>query len=310
MSNNNFPVNKNEDAVLVRGAKPDFIILSTDSKPTLAADEAGSILEESDTGQRFRWTSTRWVLDDSPRDFFVEVALGNIRRWDDDRITGRNFNIGNSVFETLWDQGGNYNYLSGATTLFASSSSAGDTATVLVSGLDINFDRINSQIALTGQTQVALPDQFFRVHTVLTLTGTLAGDVYIAETDAAPGGVPAAAKVQAKMPLTANDSGDFASNNISHNGFYTVPANFTLVSLIYLGTADKDCDITANLWVRADGGEWLSIFVNFAYQSIIQIELLNRGFISEKSDIQIRVLSGNPGGSYEANFQFLLKEDL
>lgn len=40
---------------------PDYSILSTDTKPTLASADAGRILEEADTGDRFRWTGTQWI---------------------------------------------------------------------------------------------------------------------------------------------------------------------------------------------------------------------------------------------------------
>lgn len=49
-------------AVLVRGSKPDFLLLSTDPFPTPTADEAGAILEHSDTGDRYRWSSTLWAM--------------------------------------------------------------------------------------------------------------------------------------------------------------------------------------------------------------------------------------------------------
>lgn len=62
MSHPLLPKNKNKDTALFRQGKPDFIQLSTAAFPVPTAEEAGTILEHSDTGDRFRWTSTAWVI--------------------------------------------------------------------------------------------------------------------------------------------------------------------------------------------------------------------------------------------------------
>lgn len=320
MSNNNFPVNLTEEAVLVRDGKPDYTELEADPFPTPTADEAGAILENTDTGNRYRWTGAVWVqvsvegqLNVAPKDYLIEVASGNVAGDEDERFTGRSLSIGTGAFETLWDQGGDLTYLTSNTQLYISSSSASDTTVaVRIEAMTDDYERITYTVTCNGQTQVALPGLAFRVIQCLVLAGaaTPVGDLYIAETDTLTGGVPDnAAKIKSKIALSAFDAGQFASENITHNGFYTVPANLRLHSLIYLGTAAKGDDIRADLRVRAEGGAWLSIFNNWAYQSIVPIELINRGSIGAKSDIEIRVLSGNAGGQFEANFQFILRDD-
>ena len=252
-------------------------------------------------------------VDVAPKDFNMEVARGNVTGTEDERFTGRSLDIGTGAFETLWDQGGNLTYLTGNTQLYISSSSASDT-TVLVRVEDMTDDhnRITYTVTTNGQNQVALPGLSFRTAQCLVLLGsaTPVGDLYIAESDTLTLGVPdTASKIKSKIALAPFETGQFASTNITHNGFYTVPAGKQLQSLIYLGTTAKNCDITADLRVRANGGAWLSIFMNWAYQSVVPIELINRGSIGEKSDIEIRVKSGNPNGEFEANFQFILVDD-
>lgn len=61
MSYENVPKNKTEKAVLTRGGRPDFLLLSTDPFPAPTVDEAGAILEHTDTGDRYRWSSLVWV---------------------------------------------------------------------------------------------------------------------------------------------------------------------------------------------------------------------------------------------------------
>ena len=50
-----------DDGSLSTYHKPDYSILSTDTKPTPAADNEGVTLEYTDTGTRYRWTGTTWI---------------------------------------------------------------------------------------------------------------------------------------------------------------------------------------------------------------------------------------------------------
>ena len=128
MSHPLLPKNLAKDNALFRQGKPDFTKLEAAAFPTPTLDEAGAILENSDTGTRYRWTGTVWVQIETTKDYFVEAAEGNIAGTSMVQVTGRNFSVGNSAFETIWDQGGNYTYLTADTALFISSSSASDTA--------------------------------------------------------------------------------------------------------------------------------------------------------------------------------------
>jgi len=81
---------------------------------------------------------------------------------------GYNPNIIN-VDETIWDGGGIYAYPAAAAIMYVSSSSANDTSagtgarTVLVSGLDANYNEVEETVTLNGQTQVATTTEFLRV---------------------------------------------------------------------------------------------------------------------------------------------------
>lgn len=61
MSHPLLPKNLNKDNALFRQGKPDYTKLSTDAFPTPTVDEAGAILESSDTGNRYRWTGAAWA---------------------------------------------------------------------------------------------------------------------------------------------------------------------------------------------------------------------------------------------------------
>ena len=61
MSYENVPKNKTEKAVLTRGGRPDFSKLEADAFPVPTLDEAGAVLENTDTGNRFVWTGTTFI---------------------------------------------------------------------------------------------------------------------------------------------------------------------------------------------------------------------------------------------------------
>lgn len=72
------PENKKHTAVLVREGPPDYTILSSEAFPIPDTDEAGAILEVTDTGDRYRWSGTAWFLSGGPRvqsSTLVETAL-------------------------------------------------------------------------------------------------------------------------------------------------------------------------------------------------------------------------------------------
>lgn len=241
--------------------------------------------------------------------YFIEVAGRKIEGSLDDRVVGRSMVVGNQVFETLWDQGGTYTYLTADTQLFASSDSASDTGVImLVQGLNDNYQTISAIVSLNGQTQVAISELMFRVHVIIIATDTTpVGNVYLAEADTLTLGKPDDVnKIKAKIELNEFDSGDFASWNISHNGFFTVPANKNLHVLALFPTIPKNDDIQFDFRARVDGGAWLSLNTLWGYQNPSGLPLLQTPRISDRSDIEIRVRSGNINGNCEANLQFIL----
>ena len=83
-----------------------------------------------------------------------DVVKGNM--WDTRpvNIFGFNRTIGTD-FETIWDDGGNYTFLTSAATMDIVSSSASDTMQVLISGLDANYNETSETLTLNGTTSVS-----------------------------------------------------------------------------------------------------------------------------------------------------------
>lgn len=75
--------NLNKDNALFRQGKPDYTKLAADDFPTPTVDEAGTILENSDNGDRYRWTGAVWVQigfrgAESVRTELLKTAFGEL----------------------------------------------------------------------------------------------------------------------------------------------------------------------------------------------------------------------------------------
>ncbi len=297
--------------------KPDYLKLEDDPFPTPLASEAGVILEITDLGDRYRWTSTEWVLIELrgipvPIDYFIEASSRNIPGVIDVTQAARSLNVRDTEFQTLWDHEGNKKYLTANTQLYASSSSASDVGNqIRIEGLNSDYELGITTVVLNGQNQVAIPGgEFFRVREAFVDNALgLTGDVYISEIGTTTGGVPDdPTLVQTKIPLEARDSGEFASTNMSHNGFFTVPDGFDVHLLSFVPSTAKGDDIRLDIRKREEGEPWVSLFNSWAYSGPGPVTVSNKSRIQQRSDIELRVLSGNPNGQFSAQVQFLLKE--
>ena len=131
--------------------------------------------------------------------FELQVSRGQIAYHKTLFKFGFNPDVDDSL-ETIWAEGGLYSYLSAATVLKVSSSSANDTSagtgarTVELFGLDADYDEINETVILSGQTAVNTTQSFLRVNRMIVRSagtgGTNAGVIY-AGTGTVTAGVPA-----------------------------------------------------------------------------------------------------------------------
>lgn len=127
-----------------------------------------------------------------------------------------------TVPEDIWQGGGTYSWMTGATSLEIVSSSANDAAagtgmrTVQLTLLDINYAETVVAITLNGVTPVAISGQWFRINRAVILTagsgGTNAGTITIRDAGAGT--------TRRIIPVGAGADRDSA---------YTVPAGKTLL---------------------------------------------------------------------------------
>lgn len=176
-------------------------------------------------------STTTSVVQGPPKDFLLEVSLGNVPGFRQEFVAGSQGNLEIADGEiTLWDSKFQHTPISGDTELFISSSNAGDTMLIAASGLDANFDRKSSFVALSGQSQVSVGN-FTHLQTLTVAATTVpAGDIYCAETDTLTAGVPDTdSKVHSKI---------IQGENVTHNGFYMVPNGDVGVVMGFSGGSD------------------------------------------------------------------------
>jgi hypothetical protein len=142
---------------------------------------------------------------------------------------GENPSVGTSE-EDLWTAGGKETLLTTGTTLYLSSTEAGADQTMLVEGLDENWDPYQASVALTGQSQVQVGNTggWTRVFNGFQISPdpSEGGDVYIAESDTLTAGVPdTAAKVHGHADFSTDGNGAFRKAMI------TVPKDCSVLVL-------------------------------------------------------------------------------
>jgi hypothetical protein len=126
---------------------------------------------------------------------------------------------------TVWPHTGLISHPAAALQMNVSSSNAADTSagtgarTVLIQGLDANYNEISEVVTLNGQTAVTTANSYLRINYAMVVTAgsgkSAAGDIYIGT-----------GTVTAGVPATVYDLIKFNYND-TVTGHYTVPAGHT-----------------------------------------------------------------------------------
>jgi acetyltransferase-like isoleucine patch superfamily enzyme len=204
----------------------------------------------------------------------LQVSRGLVRDAEVRNIFGFNTAIG-TEFIAAWENAVAYVYPNTTLQMTAVSSNTSDIAvTILINGLDENYNRKSNTITLNGTSNVGI-GEFFRINDVITLSGNALGNVTIANSGTTYAKVDAGAgKNQASI--------------------FTVPAGHEF----YLYRIDAFC-ATASInnrhlffrnFVRQPNGTILQVAqTSFLEQMNIQRRIPFR--YAEKSDIQLQVRS-------------------
>jgi hypothetical protein len=204
----------------------------------------------------------------------LQVSRGLVRDAEVRNIFGFNNAIG-TEFIAAWENAVAYVYPSTSLQMTAVSSNTSDIAvTILISGLDENYNRISNTVTLNGSSNVSI-GSFYRINDVITLSGNALGNVTIANSGTTYAKVNAGAgKNQASI--------------------FTVPAGHEF----YLYRIDAFCASAAQNnriiffrnFVRQPNGTILQVAqTSFLEQMNIQRRIPFR--YTEKTDIQLQVRS-------------------
>jgi len=210
--------------------------------------------------------------------------------------------------ETVWSQGGDFPYPTSAVTMFASSTSANDANggtganSIIIQGLDENYDEVEETVLLNGQTQVATQNSYLRIYrafvTLCGTGGTSGGIIYVGSSGAT-GGVPNTT-IYANLHL----------GNQTQIAAYTVPAGYTLyVDDINFTAGLSQANKTATCTFRSrDHGTNVFrtrlISVLQSNQLITKFEYPQEFY--EKTDLECRVSTNTTNNAIGASFQGVL----
>ena len=239
--------------------------------------------------------------------FELQVARGQVAYHEAVYKFGNNAAVAN-VTETIWQQGGLYSYLSAASVLKVSSSSANDTSagtgarTVELFGLDGDYNEINEVVTLNGQTAVNTTQSYLRINRMIVRSagsgGYNAGVIY-AGTGTVTTGVPA------NIYATINGDG----TNQTLMALWTVPAGYTGYLMQYdvsNGTTSNTPAVCKMTLVARPFGE---VFQSKDVKSLttgmhIENTLIVPVKFAEKTDIEVRAVSSSASVIFDISAAF------
>lgn len=156
--------------------------------------------------------------------FELQVARGQIQGHRNVTVFGFNPDVDQTQV-SVWPLPSLITFPAAALQMTVSSTSASDTAagtgarTVVVQGLDANYNEVTETVTLNGQTAVTMSASLLRVNYAYVATAgsgnSAAGDIYIGT-----------GTVTAGVPATVYDIIKVDYNNTT-TGSYTVPAGYT-----------------------------------------------------------------------------------
>lgn len=203
----------------------------------------------------------------------LSIAKGEVPGYSFRHITGYNPDVDSGASETVWPAGGLYPWgtLTSAYVLTVVSTSALDTGSVVVTGLDANYEEITEEINFNGLTSGTGTQEFLRINSAYYKNGdgTNVGNITITADGTT-------------VAYIATGLGQDLS------GIYTVPANKTA----YITTGDfsiqKGEDSQIRFLVRNFGESFRIVHIGEAYQSVYNYQFAVPLPITEKSDIEVR----------------------
>jgi len=198
-----------------------------------------------------------------------------------------------TTFQTIWNDGGQYVHPSAAVQMSCVSTSASDTMTIVISGLNADYETIAEIVQLNGTTPVTTTNSFYRINNATILSGSNVGDITVSE------GGTVYANIEATLGTT-------------QACVYTVPANHSLyifrISLTS-GTVNSNKYITYRNRVDSSTGRVLRV-AEATFQ--LNMQTFDRQIpfrIAPKSDFQFEAKSSSGTNELSIFVEALLMKD-
>lgn len=200
-----------------------------------------------------------------------------------------------TAYETVWNNGGGlYTFPTEALTVSAVSSSASDTMSILIQGLDTDYEPLDEIVTLAGTTPVATSSQFFRINNVVILSGNNVGNISV-----------------------TNGGTTYAYIEAAHGTeqaiIYTTPARHSLyvfTAQFVSGTVNPNKYITSRAAIRSSTGRIIR-FWESTFQQDVKFDIAVPFRVPPKTDFSIEAKSSS--GTNELSIYIgavLLEEDL
>lgn len=239
----------------------------------------------------------------------LQVAKGDVEGVIPVFIWGVNPDISDGgTEETIRYNGGLQPYRTSAATLYVSSSSNNDdgdsgvstgTKTLLLEGLDANYNLQSEVILMQGRTQVATASTYIRVFRISSVTvGAQTknfGDIYVTDSVGTSSGVPTGT-----VYLIQENANATTGRNSSSSAIYTVPAGYTLyldsVVFRYSVRINVAMDFSLGNFVTRSpvaDSPFVSEFKHPLRETYLNVLYPRPLAIPEKTDIECRALDTN-----------------
>ena len=222
----------------------------------------------------------------------LDSARGAERDYSLEHKFGANPNLV-SGSQTIWTQGGNYPWsaLDNPQILYLKSTSASDTGSLTVYGLDADYVLQEETVTLTGTTAVATQNTFKRIYRMIYSDG--AGNV----------GALTASTVSGTGTVVAHI---LAGDSQTLMCVYTVPANTRAYGCQYTVGIGKGGDASFKLYTRAFNGTFRIRGQVELYQSTFTQTYAVPSYLPPKTDIDLKAVTGGNNFPATGSFDLIL----
>lgn len=239
-------------------------------------------------------------------DFNLQVARGQIQGHRSVTVFGFNPDVDQTEV-TVWPYTGLISHPAAALAMKVSSSNAADTSagtgarTVLIQGLDADYNEISEVVTLNGQTAVTTANSYLRINYATVATAgsgqSAAGDIYIGT-----------GTVTAGVPATVYDLIKFNYNDVV-TGHYTVPAGHTaylVQGLFSTGQASGSTQVQGRLLTAGADGIRRTAAVTTLNNGVADYAFEFPIAIPEKTDIEATAIGSASNNACSSMFILVL----